>query len=132
MACVSLTAQNVTNILFGGVHVGHQPQATGDPKTAGGARAQVVGGVHSACRGSPRGGGRANGGLKPEVMVMIGGDRPPRLGGDVVSVEDIRELRAAYSEYKKPTHITNQYGGDRVLARTRELVDSTTQMIVAD
>ena len=29
-------------------------------------------------------------------------------------------------------HITNRDGGDRVLARSRELVDSATQMIVAD
>ena len=29
-------------------------------------------------------------------------------------------------------HNTNQDGGDRVLARRRELVDSATQMAVAD
>ena len=29
-------------------------------------------------------------------------------------------------------HITNQDGGDRVLARRRELVISATQMMVAD
>ena len=29
-------------------------------------------------------------------------------------------------------HITNQDGGDRVLARRRKLVDSATQMMVAD
>ena len=29
-------------------------------------------------------------------------------------------------------HITNQDGGDRVLARRRELVDSVTEMMVAD
>ena len=38
----------------------------------------------------------------------------------------------AYSEYEKQTHITNQEGGDRVLARRRELIDSATQMMVAD
>ena len=29
-------------------------------------------------------------------------------------------------------HVANEDGGDRVLARTRELVDSATQMMVAD
>ena len=59
-------------------------------------------------------------------------DRPPRLGGDVVAFEDVREFLVAYSEYEQQMHITNQDGGDRVLARRRELVDSATQMTVAD
>ena len=77
-------------------------------------------------------GGRACGRLKPEIKVTIGGDRPPGLGGDVVTFEDVREFLVAYSDYEQQMHITNQDGGDRVLARRRELVDSSTQMMVAD
>ena len=101
-----------------------------DP-TARGARAQGADGVHSSCWGNPRGGGRAGGRLKPEIKVAIGGDRPLRLGGDVVTFENMREFLVAYSEYEQQMHITNQDGGDRVLARGRELVDSSTQMMVA-
>ena len=36
------------------------------------------------------------------------------------------------SEFEQQMHITNQDGRDRVLARRRELVDSATQMKVAD
>ena len=64
--------------------------------------------------------------------MTIGGDRPPRLGGDVVTFEDIREFLVAYLEYEQQMHITNQDGGDRVLARRQELADSATQMMVAD
>ena len=104
-----------------------------DPTAARGARAQGgADGVHSASWGNPRGGGRAGGRLKPEIKVTIGGDRPPRLGGDVVTFEDMREFLVAYSEYEQQMHITSQDGGDRVLARRRELVDSATQMMVAD
>ena len=87
---------------------------------------------HSASWGNPRGGGRAGGRLKPEIKVTIGGDRPPRLGGDVVTSDYMREFLVAYSEYKQQIHISNQDGGDRVLARRRDLVDSATQMMVAD
>ena len=62
----------------------------------------------------------------------IGGDRPPRLGGDVVTFESMREFLVAHSEYEQQVHITNQDGGDRVLERRRELVDSAIEMIVAD
>ena len=80
------------------VGVGHQPKAMEeDPTAARGARAQGAGGVHSASWGNPRGGGRAGGGLKPEVKVTMGGDRPPRLGGDVVTFEDMREFLVVYS-----------------------------------
>ena len=44
----------------------------------------------------------------------------------------MREFLVAYSEYEQQMHITNQDGGDGVLARRRELVDSATQMMVAD
>ena len=64
--------------------------------------------------------------------MTLGGDRPPRMGGDVVTFENIREFLAAFSEYEQQMHITNQDGGDRVLAMKRELVDSTIQMMVAD
>ena len=36
--------------------------------------------------------GRAGSGLKPEVKVAIGGDRQPGSGGDVVTLEDMREF----------------------------------------
>ena len=103
-----------------------------DPTTARGAQAQGDGGVHSASWGNPRGGGRAGGWLKPEVKVTMGGDRQPRLGGDVVAFKDMRELLVAYSEHEQQMHMTNQDGGDRVLARRGQLVDSATQMMVAD
>ena len=98
--------------------VGHQPKAMEDPTAARGARAQGADGVHSASWGNPIGGGRAGGRLKPEIKVTIGGD--------------MREFLVAYSEYEQQMHVTNQDGGDRVLARRRELVDSATQMMVAD
>ena len=112
--------------------VGHQPKAMEDPTAARGARAQGADGVRSASWGNPRGGGRAGGRLKPEIMVTIGGDRPPRLGDDVVTFEDMREFLVSYSEYEQQMHITNQDGGDRVLTGRRELVDSATQIMVAD
>ena len=43
--------------------------------------------------------GRAGALLKLESKVTIGGDRPPRLGGDVVTFEDMCEFLVAYSEY---------------------------------
>ena len=51
----------------------------------GGGLAQGAGGVQT-------GGGGASGRLKPDVKVTIAGDRPPRLGGDVVTFEDMREF----------------------------------------
>ena len=112
--------------------VGHQPTAMEDLRTAEGARAQGADGVHSASWGNPRGGGRAGGRLKSEIKVMIGGDRRSRLGGDVVTFEDMREFLVAYSEYEQHLHITTQDGGDQVFARRRELADLATQMMVAD
>ena len=103
-----------------------------DRTAARGARAQGAGGVLFASWGNPRGGGRAGGGLKPEVKVSIGGDRPPRLGGEDITFEDMREFLVVYSEYKQQMHVINQDGGDRVLARRRELVNSVTQMMVVD
>ena len=35
-------------------------------------------------------------------------------------------------EYEQQIHVANEDGEDRVLARRRELVDSATQMMVAD
>ena len=63
--------------------------------------------------------------------MTIGGDRPSRLG-DVLTLEDTREFTVAYSEYEQQMHITNQDRGDQVLPKRRELVDSATQMMVAD
>ena len=62
-------------------------------------------------------------------MVTIGGDRPPRLGSDV---NPKREFLVTYLEYEQQMHITNKDGRDRVLARRRELVDLSTQMMVTD
>ena len=76
-----------------------------DPSAATGGRAQGAGGVHSASWGNLRGGGRAGGRLGPEVKVAIGGDRPPGLGGDVVTFEDIHEFLVAYSEYEQQMHL---------------------------
>ena len=64
--------------------------------------------------------------------MTIGGDRLPRLGGDVGTFEDTREFLVAYLEYEQQMHVANEDGGDGVLARRRELVDSATQMMVAD
>ena len=104
----------------------------GDSTSAGGARAQGAGGVHPASWGSQRGGGRAGGRLKPDVKVAIAEDRPPRSGEDVVTFEDMREFLVAYLEYDQQMHVANEDGGDGVLARRRELVDSATQMMVVD
>ena len=98
----------------------------------GSTRAQGADGLHSASWGNPRDGRRAGGRLKPTIKLTIGEDRPPRLGGDVVIFEDIRKSIVAYSEYVQQIHITNQDGGDRVLAKRRELADSATQMMVAN
>ena len=114
------------------VGVGHQPKSMEDPTAAKGARVQDAGGVYFVSWGDPRGGGRAGGRLKPEIKVTIGGDRPPRVGGDVVTLKDMREFLVAYSKYEWQMHITSQDGGDRVLARRRELVDSATHFMVAD
>ena len=111
---------------------GHQPNALEDSTAARGTRTQGADGVHPASWGNPRSGGRAGGRLKPQIKVTIGGDTTPRLGGDVVTCEDMRKFLVAYSEYEQQMHITNQDEGDRVLARRRELVDSATQMMVAD
>ena len=102
-----------------------------DSTAAGRGRVQGAGGVHPVSLGSQRGGGRAGGRLKPDVKVTIAGDRPPRLGGDVVTFDDMREFLVAYLEYEQQMHVANE-DGDRVLARRRELVDSATQMMVAD
>ena len=98
-----------------------------DSTAAGRARAQGVDGVHPASWGSQRGGGRAGGRLKPDIKVTIGGDRSPRLGD--VTLEDMREFIAACLEYEQQMHVANEDGGDTVLARRRELVDSATQVM---
>ena len=53
------------------------------------------------------------------------------MGGDV-TIDDVREFLVAYLEYEQQMHVANEDGGDRMLARRRELVDSATQMMVAD
>ena len=86
----------------------------GDSTAAGGGRAQGAGGVRPVSGGSQRGGGRAGGRLKPDVKVTIAGDRPSRLGGDVVAFEDMREFLVACLEYEQQMHVANEDGGDRV------------------
>ena len=54
------------------------------------------------------------------------------MGGDVVTFFDMREILVAYLEHEQQMHVANEDGGDRVLARWRELVDSATQMMVVD
>ena len=54
------------------------------------------------------------------------------MDGDVVNIEDMHELRVAYLEYEQQMHVANEDGRDRVLARRREIVDSATQIMVAD
>ena len=65
--------------------MGHQLKAMGGSIAEGGGLAQGAGGVQT-------GGGGASGRLKPDVKVTIAGDRPPRLSGDVVTFEDMREF----------------------------------------
>ena len=109
--------------------MGHQLKEMGDSTAAGRGRAQGAGGVHPVSSGSQRGGGRNGGRLKPDVKVTIGGDKSPRLGGAVVTFEDMHEFLVAYLEYEQQMHVANEDGGDRVLGRRRELVDSSTQMM---
>ena len=114
------------------VGVGLQPGAMEDPTGVGRAQAQGDGGVHSASWGNQRGGGRAGGRLQPEVKVPIGRDRPPRLGGDAVIFDDMREFSCcvlgvqAADDYHKPR------AKRPVISRKRELVDSTIQILVSN
>ena len=71
----------------------------GDSKATGEARVQGAGGVRWGSQ--KRGGGRAGGRLKPDVKVTIGGDRPSRLSGDVVTFEDMRKFLVAYLGYEQ-------------------------------
>ena len=50
---------------------------------------------------------RTGGRLRLEAKVAIGGDRPPRLGSVVVTLEYMREFLVAYSEYEWQMHIHN-------------------------
>ena len=70
--------------------------------------------------------------MKPDVKVAIGGDRPPRLGGDVVTSKMCADFLLLARSMKQQMRVANQDGGDRAFARRRELVDSATQMMVAD
>ena len=105
-----------------------------DPTAARGARTQGAGGVHSASSGNPRGGGPAGGRLKPEVKVAIGGDRQTLLGWVVMLLPSkiwanfLLRTRRTSSKCISQTKME----GERVFARRRELVDSATQMMVAD
>ena len=89
-----------------------------DPTAARGARTQGAGGVHSASSGNPRGKGRGRGRLKPRIKVTIEGNRLPRLGGDVVTFEDMREILVAYSDYEQHVRIPNS--DEEYLVRARK------------
>ena len=111
--------------------MGYQPKAT-ETQYSSKRSARAERRRPFSSRGNARGGGLAGGRLKPEIKVTVGGDIPPSLGVDFVTFEDLREFLLAYSEYEQHMHIINQDGGDRVLARRRELVDTATLMMVAD
>ena len=64
--------------------------------------------------------------------MTIGGDRLPRLGGDVVTFEDMRQFLVSILEYQQQMHVANEDGGDGMLARRRQLVDSAMQIMVGD
>ena len=112
------------------VGVGHHPKAMGDSTTASVTRAQGIGGVHPACWGSDGDGDRAGSRLKPNVKVTTGGDTLPRVRGNVVIFENMREIFVAYLDYEQQMHVTNE-DGEEGGSRRRELVDSVTQMMVA-
>ena len=57
--------------------------------------------------------------------MTIGGHRPPRLSGDVVTFEDMRA-------WSMSSRCVSQIKMEETLARRRELVDSATRMMVAD
>ena len=65
-------------------------------------------------------------------QMTIEGDDPSRSGCDAATFEDMRQFLVACWEYERQMHSTNLHGGDRVLARRRELVDSATQMMIDD
>ena len=51
---------------------------------------------------------------------------------NVVTFYDMRKFLVAYLEYDHQLNVADEDGVDWVLARIRELVDSATQMMVAD
>ena len=87
------------------VGVGSQLKAMGDSTAAGRGRALGAGEVHPASWGSQKCGGRAGGRPKPDVKVTVGGDRPPRLGGDVVAFEDMREILVILMRYEQQMQV---------------------------
>ena len=64
--------------------------------------------------------------------MTVGGDRLPRLGGDGVTLEDMRQFLVSILEYQQQMHVANEDGGDGMLARRRQLVDSAMQIMVGD
>ena len=79
------------------VVVRHQTKAMIAPAAARGSRPQGTNGGHSACWGNHGRGGPAGCRLEPDVKVTVGGERPPRLGGDVVAFEDMLTIFVACS-----------------------------------
>ena len=100
------------------IGVGHQPEVNEKPTTTSGERAQGAGGIHSAGWGKKGDGGRAGGWTKTHAKVTIAGNRPPRLGGDSVSIEDMREILVAYSDYEQHVRISNR--DEEYLVRARK------------
>ena len=70
-------------------------------------RVRRLGRSPSCKLGKSRCGGRPGGRLKPDVKVTIEGGRSPRLGGDVVTFNNIGEFLAAFSEYEHWMHVAN-------------------------
>ena len=71
--------------------------------------------------GRQRGGGRAGGLLTPDVNTTIVGDRPPKLGGNIITFVNMREFLVAYLGYEQQMRVANEDGEDRVLARRQDL-----------
>ena len=73
-------------------------------------RVRRLGRSPSCKLGKSRCGGRPGGRLKPDVKVTIEGGRSPRLGGDVVTSEDMSDFVVAYLEYEEHMHVVNEDG----------------------
>ena len=81
------------------VGVGLYTTSMANPTAQGGTGSPGTGGVHSAYWGSPRGRVPVGGWLKPDVNQMIETDKLHRLGGYMVTFEDMRHIVVDYSEY---------------------------------
>ena len=81
---------------------------------------QGDGGVHFQFWGYHRGGGQSRGRLTPEVIVTIGGDTCLVW---LLPSSKIDSFVLPAPDDEQQILITNEYGGDQVLAGRRELLD---------